>query len=67
LATNAGKNPKLPMKAVYSSYSYYRTYIYTTASGKTLWKINENPKVFAAENKLDGVSAVHLRSMKFFG
>jgi len=55
------------MKTVYSSYSYYRTYIYTSASAKALWKINENPKVFAAENKLDGVSAVHLRSMKFFG
>ena len=66
MATNLGKDPNVPFKTALSSYAYYRHYIYTTASGKALWALNENPKIFAADAQISGVTAIHTRSMKFF-
>jgi hypothetical protein len=66
LATNAGKDPKIPFKIALSSYSYYKHYIYTSASGKALWNLNENPKVFVADSQINGNTEIHIRSMKFF-
>jgi len=39
LATNAGKDKNLPFKTALNSYSYYRHYVYTSASGKALWNL----------------------------
>jgi len=39
LATNAGKNPTLPFKTAQASYTYYRNYVYTSPTGKAIWKL----------------------------
>ena len=50
LATNFGKDASLPFKTALNSYSYYKHYVYQTSTGKALWKLQENPKVFTGES-----------------
>lgn len=66
LSSNAGQNPNLPALTAQKSYSYYKHYIYDTPTGKALWNLYGNPKVFTTAKQIAGTDAIHLRSMTFF-